>query len=268
MQIQIFASDENQTIYREWVQREQMLGHRQLQYRIDQLEAQIEALKTDKDLLGKTNGCLSNEIRLCAKTTTAHRKAMKLNTKEINALTEQSNQIQNNVTALQVNVVNLKKTIGEQEVRLAKDALSEQNNQHDKILVELRIQQNQKDLENIKREKVGMNQTREQIEQTINHIVAQRHAIVTQSNQNLRLNSKFLSIGERNKAISTEFEKLDKEMKREITNITRFDTMLENDIDALEALKQSHAEESGKLAQINIDMDAEQVVLDLQKQLK
>lgn len=264
VQLKIFASDENQKIYQEWMKRERELGHTQKQFQIKKHQQDIQKLNDDMVMCSAMMEKIADEIVKCAKELKIARQRIKSITTEIGVRAKRQTEIQSEMLELDAGRSTVSESIDRLRYGLERDRLLESHAKRESRLYRLSISQSESEATDMDMEIIRLGADEEDIRQIIGELEAQNEAVILNSEQNQRLKSQYLTVDERDEAISSEIKSIKSSIKIETRKANKLKNEIQMEItDMLEKLKANRQETTDKLNGLNATI-AEQTLEDLQ----
>lgn len=259
VQLQIFASDENQQIYQEWVKRERELGHTQIQFRIKKLQNDVEAVNNNITLYTSLVDGYKTEIIQCTKDLKTVQNRIKLLTAGIGTKIQQESDTLSDILELDTGRSTLNESIGRLRVGLERDRLLESHAQQESRLYCQSIAQSVTEASDLELKIMRRDAEEEIIWQYVGKLEAQLEKIILNCEQNQRLGCQYLNVDDRDAAISNNIKYLKNAIKVETRKLQKVQTEIrvkENNV--LGQLKKNYKENSEKLERLN-ELNAEKV---------
>lgn len=252
VQLNIFASDENQNIYQEWMKRERQLGHTQVQFRIKKLQNNVETVNNNFALYTSLVDDCKAEIIQCTKDLKTIRNKIKLLTTNIASKTQQEDDTRSDILELDIGRSSLNESIGRLRIGLERDRLLESHAQQESRLYCQSIEQSVIEASDVELEIMRLDAEEEIIRQFIGDMETQLEIIILNCEQNQRLGCQHLTVEDRDAAILSDIKDLKNAIKVETRKLQKVQTEIrvdENDV--LEQLKKSYKEDAEKLQRLN-----------------
>lgn len=252
VQLKIFASDENQKIYQEWVKRECELGHTQVQFRIKKLQNDVGAVNNNitfyKSLV---DGCKA-EIIQCTTDLKTVRNRIKLLTGDIGTKTQQEDDIRSDILEMDTERSSLNESIGRLRGGLERDRLLESHAQQESRLYCQSIAQSVTEASDLEIEIMRLDAEEEINRQYIGELETQLEKIILNCEQNQRLRGQHLTVEDRDAAILSDIKDLKNAIKGETRKLHKVRTEIRvEESDVLEQLKKNYKENAEKLEQLS-----------------
>lgn len=252
VQLKIFASEENQKIYQEWLNRECELGHTQIQFQIKKLENNVKTVNNNITLYTSlVDGCKVDIIQ-CTKKLKIQRNKMKSLTADIGTKTQQADNIRGDILELDTGRSSLNESIGQLRVGLERDRLLQSHAQQESRLYCQSIAQSVTEASDLELKIMRLDAEEEIIRQYVSELETQLEKIILNCEQNQRLGCQHLTVEDRDAAILNDINDLKNAIKVETRKLQKIQTEIrieENDI--LAQLKKNHKEISAKLERLN-----------------
>lgn len=249
--IDIFASQEQQTIYQNWLKREHDLGHFQRKYRMENLQREIEKCNADITICSELIAKYGNEIIQSASNMRLVQSAIKSNVQNINSLESRRFHTNQRIDKLKNQKMTLDTSISKLRSTLQCARFAEEISMQEKRLLRQSIDQSESEINGLRGVLDKLKTVNGDVELKIGGLESNLETIHAKSAQNQRLNTHFLSIAQRNSFILENVKKAATAISRENRNIKKCKNDIEQNSITLEDLKKSKAEKQQEFEQRN-----------------
>lgn len=253
VQLNIFASNENQQIFQKCMLREKELGHFQLQYRIKKLRAERE--QSSLKIVSNTNSIarIKNEIIQHANNGTEIRREVKTILDQLNALRANERQIELQIDKHERSKTDLERSIESLKVQVMQGGWGADLTNREMQIYRDKMDETSTRMSEIDADMEGIDEKRSTVEQELVELESQVNEIVLNCQQNQRLGIQFQSVTQRNEHLSGQIKKMKNAISRENRNVNKFRAELQHEMQELERLKVIASKHNQQLAQMNAD---------------
>lgn len=253
VQLNIFASNENQQIFQKCMLREKELGHFQLQYRIKKLRAERE--QSSLKIVSNTNSIarIKNEIIQHANNGTEIRRKVKTILDQLNALRANERQIELQIDKHERSKTDLEGSIESLKVQVMQGGWGADLTNREMQIYRDKMDETSTRMSEIDADMEGIDEKRSTVEQELGELESQVNEIVLNCQQNQRLGIQFQSVTQRNEHLSGQIKKMKNAISRENRNVNKFRAELQHEMQELERLKVIASKHNQQLAQMNAD---------------
>lgn len=253
VQLNIFASNENQQIFQKCMLREKELGHFQLQYRIKKLRAERE--QSSLKIVSNTNSIarIKNEIIQHANNGTEIRREIKTILDQLNALRANERQIELQIDKHERSKTDLERSIESLKVQVMQGGWGADLTNREMQIYRDKMDETSTRMSEIDADMEGIDEKRSTVEQELVELESQVNEIVLNCQQNQRLGIQFQSVTQRNEHLSGQIKKMKNAISRENRNVNKFRAELQHEMQELERLKVIASKHNQQLAQMNAD---------------
>lgn len=253
VQLNIFASNENQQIFQKCMLREKELGHFQLQYRIKKLRAERE--QSSLKIVSHTNSIarIKNEIIQHANNGTEIRREVKTILDQLNALRANERQIELQIDKHERSKTDLERSIESLKVQVMQGGWGADLTNREMQIYRDKMDETSTRMSEIDADMEGIDEKRSTVEQELVELESQVNEIVLNCQQNQRLGIQFQSVTQRNEHLSGQIKKMKNAISRENRNVNKFRAELQHEMQELERLKVIASKHNQQLAQMNAD---------------
>lgn len=253
VQLNIFASNENQQIFQKCMLREKELGHFQLQYRIKKLRAERE--QSSLKIVSNTNSIarIKNEIIQHANNGTEIRREVKTILDQLNALRANERQIELQIDKHERSKTDLEGSIESLKVQVMQGGWGADLTNREMQIYRDKMDETSTRMSEIDADMEGIDEKRSTVEQELVELESQVNEIVLNCQQNQRLGIQFQSVTQRNEHLSGQIKKMKNAISRENRNVNKFRAELQHEMQELERLKVIASKHNQQLAQMNAD---------------
>lgn len=253
VQLNIFASNENQQIFQKCMLREKELGHFQLQYRIKKLRAERE--QSSLKIVSNTNSIarIKNEIIQHANNGTEIRREIKTILDQLNALRANERQIELQIDKHERSKTDLEGSIESLKVQVMQGGWGADLTNREMQIYRDKMDETSTRMSEIDADMEGIDEKRSTVEQELVELESQVNEIVLNCQQNQRLGIQFQSVTQRNEHLSGQIKKMKNAISRENRNVNKFRAELQHEMQELERLKVIASKHNQQLAQMNAD---------------
>lgn len=253
VQLNIFASNENQQIFQKCMLREKELGHFQLQYRIKKLRAERE--QSSLKIVSHTNSIarIKNEIIQHANNGTEIRREIKTILDQLNALRANERQIELQIDKYERSKTDLEGSIESLKVQVMQGGWGADLTNREMQIYRDKMDETSTRMSEIDADMEGIDEKRSTVEQELVELESQVNQIVLNCQQNQRLGIQFQSVTQRNEHLSGQIKKMKNAISRENRNVNKFRAELQHEMQELERLKVIASKHNQQLAQMNAD---------------
>lgn len=253
VQLNIFASNENQQIFQKCMLREKELGHFQLQYRIKKLRAERE--QSSLKIVSHTNSIarIKNEIVQHANNGTEIRREIKTILDQLNALRANERQIELQIDKHERSKTDLEGSIESLKVQVMQGGWGADLTNREMQIYRDKMDETSTRMSEIDADMEGIDEKRSTVEQELVELESQVNEIVLNCQQNQRLGIQFQSVTQRNEHLSGQIKKMKNAISRENRNVNKFRAELQHEMQELERLKVIASKHNQQLAQMNAD---------------
>lgn len=256
VQLNIFASDENQQIYQKWLKREKELGHFQRQYRMKKLQTDLQKWNSDMDMLTRSIESTKTDIMKNAENSKEIRLQIKHALNKINDLTVREREYEQEIQQRQSINTELEASIENLQILVQQGAMAQELSTHEMSLYRERIDQTGSQISDFDAKTERLAEERDELDQQIGKLEVQSEAIIINCQQNQRLGTQFLSVANRNDYFLKQTKKAKIAINRENRLANKLKYELQGDVTDLQYLKESQSECNKQLAQMNAEEEA------------
>lgn len=256
VQLNIFASDENQQIYQKWLKREKELGHFQRQYRVKRLQTDLQKWNSDMDMLTRSIESTKTDIIKNTENSKKIRLQIKHALNRISDLMVREREFEQEIQKRQLINTELEASIENLQMLTQQGAMVQELSTHEMSLYQERIDQTGSQISDFDAKTQRLAEEKDELDQQIAKLEAQSEAIILNCQQNQRLGTQFLSVANRNQYFLKQIKKAKIAINREnrIANKLKYD--LQEDVTNLQHLRESQSECNKQLAQMNAEEEA------------
>lgn len=253
VQINIFASDETQQIYQNWVKREKELGHFQRLYRIKKLQADLHNWDTDMDKLTASSDAIKMDIIQNAESGKELRLQIKFMRDKINELKLREQEFQREIERIEKTILELRVSMKNLQVLTQQGSLNEELSAQEMTLYRERIDISNTQIREFDAKITQIAAQKSVIDQHVGELESQAAAIVLNCKQNTRLGTKFPSIDKRNEYLLKQIKKFKAAINRESRAATKLTVQLQDEMTELQSLREYFGAYNEQLEQLNAD---------------
>lgn len=251
VQLNIFASNEQQKIYQNWVKREQELGHFKRLYRIKHLRADIEKRKIDINrqinLIDSNKAALIENVEKSKEV----RRQIKLLADKVNVLRTTENQLKIQIAECEQANSTLEGLIVNLENAVEQSALAEDLSIQEKHIYCEKMDQTQSKIDDIDIEIERVAEEIRKIEQQVNELDSQAAMLRMNCQQNQRLNTQFSTATKRNEHLSMLIKRAKNAIIRENRNLNKLQQEIQQGVEEMNGLKTVLSARNEQIAELN-----------------
>ncbi|XP_055303754.1 structural maintenance of chromosomes protein 3-like [Sitodiplosis mosellana] len=253
LQLEIFASNEKQQIYQDWVKREKELGHFKRLYRIKKMQAELQQRKADIDKQTNAIAVNKNAIIQNAENSKEVRRQIKLISDSLNALRMDERQLVSEIEQSEHAKHSLEATIVDLQGFVQQGSLNEEFSIHMRQVYREKIDQTSSQIGDIDAEIERIAERKHIIDQQVSELEARVASIVMNCQQNQRLGTQFQSVDKRNEHLSVLVKRAKNAIARENRNVNRLKGEIQQEMEELKRLSTARTEHNEQLAEMNVD---------------
>lgn len=252
-QLKIFASNEKQKIYQDWIKREKELGHFKRLYRIKKMQAELQQRNADIDK--QTNAIAENKNALIQNA--VNRKEVRRQTKlimdRLNALKMDERQLESENEQCEQTKHSLEAAIVELQELVQQGSLNEDFSMHMQQFYRQKIDQTKNQIGDIDADIECIAKRKQIIDQQVSVLETRLTSIVINCKQNQRLGTQFQSVDTRNEHLSLLVKKVKNAITRENRNVNKLKSEIQQEMDESKRLNTIRSTHNEQLAGLNAD---------------
>lgn len=252
-QLKIFASNEKQQIYHDWMKREKELGHFKRLYRIKKIQAELRQRNVDIDQ--QTKSIAENKVAMIqnAGNRQEMRRQTKLIMERLDALKVDERQLELQIEQCEQTKQSVEATIVELQELVQQGSLNEDFSTHMRNVYRQKIDQTKIQIGDIDAEIERIAERKQIIDQQVSVLETRLTSIVLNCKQNQRLAKQFQSVVTRNEHLSMLVKKMKNTITRENRNVNKLKSETQQEMDELKRLNTIRSEQNEQLAEMNAD---------------
>lgn len=252
-QLKIFASNETQQIYQDWVKREKELGHFKRLYRIKEMQAELRKRNTDIDQQMNFIAVNKNAIIQNVKNNKEVRCQIKLIMNQRNALQVEERQLALEIQHHEHAKDALNGSIVELQGFVQQSSFTEDLTIQERQMYREKIDQTSSQISDIDAEIERVAERKYIIDQQVCELEAQVATIVMNCQQNHRLGTQFQSVDKRNEHLSVLVKRAKNGIGRENRNVNKLKMEIQQEMEELNRLNSARSQHNEQLANMNAD---------------